>query len=1080
MNLRTLKRVGLVLLALAALYAASGFLLAPWLAQRYLPQLLEERLGRGVAAANIRTNPFLLTFEATQVTVEGHHGRPLLTIGRLFADASLPGLWRRRLVLDELLVEGLALHLVLQANGKLNVVEVASHWRDRSGESAGNEASVRVRELTVPGAQLLYTEVRADDPARASIGPIELRARNLSTAPGDPDGSYTLAAGLPQGASLDSQGEITALPGLAAHGELRVQGLQARTAWPFLRDHLRLSDLQASVDFRGRYAFGPDTALRLSEARIDASDVSLTAPGQRKPMFEAGRMSAAGEIDLGSRSARIGELALSDGQVAVRVARDGSSDWTRILADGDGPAADGAAAAAPWSLQIDQATLERMDLHYANQSPGQPWTLGADDLSGQLRLALAGGTRARLVADGVQARWAGAVLRIPGSPVPEARFGRTTIEGGRFDPASRQVSAGKLVLTGAATFVRDAGGDSPQQPQQDPPWRYAIDVLEVPSLDFAFADRSLQPPLQLRGSLQGRARNLAPGEQASFQADVALAGGGQLALSGSAVPDAAQVQSTFKAGAVPVMLLQPLLERVATLELQSGTLSGSGQLRFGAESASLRVQGNFGVSGLLLNEAGSGDHFLSWSQMNIQGASLDLHARQVLADEIIVRQPRMKIVISENRDLNLLQVLKQEDAPSAQGRQPGRERGLSVAVDRIRLRDGEVDFADFSLVLPFSTTVKQLEGTIVDVSSDPSRRASVQASGNIEPYGSARVEGTLLPSKPRQFTDLRVAFDNVPMPPLSPYTATFAGRKVESGRLWLDLDYRVVDGELRGKNDIRLSDFRLGERVQAPNALDIPLDLAVALLTDADGEIHLSVPVTGELGGGARFSVASAVRQAIGNVLQRIVSAPFRALANVFGGKADALGTVEFQPGSARLRPQELEQLDALVRALRERPRLALVVTAPYDPQADVQALRQRQARRALSQALGRSNDAQEDPGPFSFDDPQTLRALERLLRSAAGDEAVSRIRQQFPAADDAGRQALFEAMLARLAAQQPLPDTATQRLAVERAREIAAYLQGHGIDRSRVLTGNIETVSSGRNGEVASKLQVATGAGAG
>src|SRR5690606_18541460 len=104
--------------------------------------------------------------------------------------------------------------------------------------------------------------------------------------------------------------------------------------------------------------------------------------------------------------------------------------------------------------------------------------------------------------------------------------------------------------------------------------------------------------------------------------------------------------------------------------------------------------------------------------------------------------------------------------------------------------------------------------------------------GRVQPYGAARASGSIQLAAPREFTDIRAEFNNVPLPKLSPYTITFAGRAVAEGTLWLDLEYRIVDGNLVGQNGITMQDLRLGERVQAPRALDLPLELAAALLTD--------------------------------------------------------------------------------------------------------------------------------------------------------------------------------------------------------------------------------------------------------
>ena len=62
-----------------------------------------------------------------------------------------------------------------------------------------------------------------------------------------------------------------------------------------------------------------------------------------------------------------------------------------------------------------------------------------------------------------------------------------------------------------------------------------------------------------------------------------------------------------------------------------------------------------------------------------------------------------------------------------------------------------------------------------------------------------------------------------------------------AGRLSLDLQYRIVDRSFVGQNKAVMENFKLGERVEAPNALDLPLDLAIALLTDSEGRITVAV-----------------------------------------------------------------------------------------------------------------------------------------------------------------------------------------------------------------------------------------------
>src|SRR5207244_7774376 len=133
---------------------------------------------------------------------------------------------------------------------------------------------------------------------------------------------------------------------------------------------------------------------------------------------------------------------------------------------------------------------------------------------------------------------------------------------------------------------------------------------------------------------------------------------------------------------------------------------------------------------------------------------------------------------------------------------------------------------------------------------------------------------------------------------------------------WLTLHYKIVNEQLAGENKIVLEDFSLGERVASPTAMDLPLDLAIALLKESDGKIRLAVPVAGNVGN-PQFDYGTVIRGAIGNVLTSLVTAPFRLLAGLLGGgKSEEIRSVEFAPGSDRIAPAQRENLDGLAQAL--------------------------------------------------------------------------------------------------------------------------------------------------------------------
>ena len=160
-----------------------------------------------------------------------------------------------------------------------------------------------------------------------------------------------------------------------------------------------------------------------------------------------------------------------------------------------------------------------------------------------------------------------------------------------------------------------------------------------------------------------------------------------------------------------------------------------------------------------------------------------------------------------------------------------------------------------------------------------------------------------------------------------------------------------------------LNQFTLGERVEAPNAINLPLDLAIALLSDSEGKIDVAMPVSGNVDN-PEFNYGHVIRQAIVNLITKIVTAPFRALGGLLGDKGQQMDAIAFNPGSDRLLPPELKKLKKVSEALEKRPRLGLVVQGRFDPEVDGEALRTERVQRALAEEMGAKPAPDENPGP--------------------------------------------------------------------------------------------------------------------
>ena len=381
-------------------------------------------------------------------------------------------------------------------------------------------------------------------------------------------------------------------------------------------------------------------------------------------------------------------------------------------------------------------------------------------------------------------------------------------------------------------------------------------------------------------------------------------------------------------------------------------------------------------------------------------------------------------------------------------------------------------------------------GVINGLSTNPATRSQLELDGRVDEFGLARIRGELNPFAPRINTDVSLVFKNVDLVSASPYSMKFAGYKIASGKISLDLNYKVRASQLEGQNSVILDQLTLGERVDSPDALKLPLELALAILKGSDGKIDLDLPVSGSLDD-PQFSYGAIVWKAITNVLTKIVTAPFRALGALFGISGDKLEAIDFDAGSAVLLPPEREKLKQVATVLAKRAQLKLAVPGQFNEAADGAALKVRAVRLEVARRAGIRVAEGEEPGPADLTDRAVRTALRAMLterhgaaewdqrkvqaeQGAAGTpvsmlERAQRITQGEPQVADLGP--LYRGIVERLNQSQTLAPEALQQLAKRRSDVIIEVLKGAGVEPARLAQPSSERIDGGAAKVVPVKL---------
>lgn len=592
-------------------------------------------------------------------------------------------------------------------------------------------------------------------------------------------------------------------------------------------------------------------------------------------------------------------------------------------------------------------------------------------------------------------------------------IGRIALSGGAFDLQKKRLSVQAITLSGGnVSAIRDARGvinlmhfvpPVKASPKTAPPktlakeWTYRIGRIALTGFGIDIADRAAKAAFVLR-DVNAEVRDISGERTVPLPVSLSFRqpAGGRFTAQGSVIPATKAADIAVSADALSLTPLQPYLARQTLLKIADGTVSSRGKVEFDGKNAA--YTGSLSVDGLRLIEQDNRQTFLAWTSLSTQ--TLDVSSKRLIVRELFLKGLDTKLLIARDKTVNFAKIIRKQAKPAAPT--PAATKPFPVRLARLRIWDSQLDFADQSLALPFGTHIHALSGTVVNIASQQGGApARLQIEGQIDDYGMARAAGRINLFRPTDLLDVKVAFKNVEMTRLTPYSATFAGRRIDSGKLSLDLEYRIKNRQLTGNNHIVMDRLTLGERIESPTARNLPLDLAIAILEDSEGRIDLGLPVSGSLDD-PKFSYRQIVWKAIVNVLTKVATSPFRALGALFGSD-DKFDGLVFEAGRAGLTPPEREKLIAFAAGLNKHPKLAASIAGPWSD-ADRTALQDLQLRKAIAKKLGLLADG--DPGLITPDQPKVKSILESLYAARFGRGALAAQKEGFAKANPGKLQA--------------------------------------------------------------------------
>ncbi len=897
-------RVPKILASLLAgwlLLLALGYFVVPPLARSVLATQLGKALGRDVTIERVAINPLDLSVDVLGLSVKDRAGAEQLGFEKLHIDLSSASVTQAGIVVDGMHLQAPRVAVARLNDGRYDISDWLDRWASGATTALGPLPRFSLNNIQITDGQFVF-----DDRPKG--------VRHTATS---------VKFSLPFISSLPYQADVFVLPAFSAVVDGSPVSLQGRSL-PFAKSHT-------------------------SSLKIDLDPLDLA---KLQPYWPSGL-----------------PLRLKSGQLATRL----SVDFAH-LPDG-APSLSLSGTAQLQGLALTDASgkpwlgLESLDVSFGKSSPLQQlWLLAQLDLRG-LRLG-EDSPVAPLQLQTLSARQVQVNLNAH-------RIDAESLQGSGIKARMVRSADGTVAWLPTPSSSSSAVGAAPPAKSGSPVWSGMVGQLSLDEVRLRFEDRTLSPVAVqelTHASLSATQLDIHPERENTLALNATLNQTGQIKASGSVQLQPLAVRLALETQALPLVPMQGYVAPYLNTSIARGVFSNKGTLdiRLPADKLLASYKGGLTLGQFRAVDQANSTDFLRWKSLYFGNVDFQLEPAQLNIGEIALSDFYSRLILNPQGQLNLAGILRNpaslnvnSQADMAPMASTGAKPALPIQVAKVTLQNGRVDFSDRFVKPNYSATVTQLGGSVKGLSSAPDTLAELDLRGNYASNAPVQVTARFNPLTEKKFLDLQAKVSDIDLVDFSPYSGKFAGYNITKGKLSMDAAYKLQDRQLTAQNRLLIDQLTFGDKVESPDATQLPVLLAIALLKNNRGQIDIQLPIAGSLDD-PQFSVGGLIFKVIGNLFVKAVTSPFALLGSLFGDSQE-LSQLGFAPGRASLDEAAVQKLQTLSKAMREREGLTLEITASSDSSADPEGLKRALLERAvLSEKRKDLTPSQRDNTPLA------------------------------------------------------------------------------------------------------------------
>jgi hypothetical protein len=270
----------------------------------------------------------------------------------------------------------------------------------------------------------------------------------------------------------------------------------------------------------------------------------------------------------------------------------------------------------------------------------------------------------------------------------------------------------------------------------------------------------------------------------------------------------------------------------------------------------------------------------------------------------------------------------------------------SYSANKIVIENGRFIFIDYTLPDKFQYNFDEMNILSDRVSSNGTK---IYFEVNSHLNHSGRIKGNMS-INPKDFKDFAIdaSLNNLLASDFNPYSKYYVATPFLNGIISFSNKTNVTGANhlLKSDNDLAVQKIIAGKKDKTIKPqYNMPVRLAVSLLRDVHGDIKLKIPVSGSLDD-PKFKFGKIIWQILGNVITKAATAPFRLLANAFGGKEEDYKEINFTYLQGEILPAQQEQLNSLIKVLKEKPDLKLELLQVSNMEDEIEIIALQQAKK--------------------------------------------------------------------------------------------------------------------------------------